>query len=40
MTAVAAFFVPLVIAYQIWVYRVFRQKITSDDIVVKNSDNY
>jgi cytochrome d ubiquinol oxidase subunit II len=26
MTAVALLFVPIVIAYQIWAYRVFRQK--------------
>jgi cytochrome d ubiquinol oxidase subunit II len=27
MTVVALVFVPIVIAYQVWVYRVFRQKI-------------
>jgi cytochrome d ubiquinol oxidase subunit II len=28
MTAVALIFVPIVIAYKIWVYRVFREKIS------------
>ena len=39
MTAVAAVFVPVVIAYQIWVYRVFKGKLTAED-VVKNSSGY
>jgi cytochrome d ubiquinol oxidase subunit II len=30
MTVVALIFVPIVIAYQIWVYRVFRKKLDSD----------
>jgi cytochrome d ubiquinol oxidase subunit II len=33
MTVVAAIFVPTVIAYKIWVYRVFRSKITVEDLV-------
>jgi cytochrome bd ubiquinol oxidase subunit II len=32
MTVVALIFVPLVIGYQIWVYRVFRHKVTEKDI--------
>ncbi len=32
MTVVALVFVPIVIAYQIWSYRVFRQKLTVDEI--------
>ena len=39
MTVVAVCFVPMVIAYQIWVYRVFRGKVTAGD-VVENSDAY
>lgn len=31
MTIVALIFVPIVIAYQVWVYRVFRKKIVPDD---------
>jgi cytochrome d ubiquinol oxidase subunit II len=31
MTIVALIFVPIVIAYQVWVYRVFRKKISPDD---------
>jgi len=31
MTIVAAIFVPIVIGYQIWVYRVFRKKISAGD---------
>ncbi len=31
MTVVALVFVPLVIGYQVWVYRVFRKKIAPDD---------
>jgi cytochrome bd-type quinol oxidase subunit 2 len=30
MTAVALVFVPLVIGYQTWIYRVFRQKVDDD----------
>ncbi|MRR52955.1 MAG: cytochrome d ubiquinol oxidase subunit II [Deltaproteobacteria bacterium] len=33
MTAVALIFVPIVIAYKIWVYRVFRAKVTSQDVL-------
>ncbi|GAB4389760.1 MAG: cytochrome d ubiquinol oxidase subunit II [Thermodesulfovibrionales bacterium] len=33
MTVVALVFVPVVIAYQVWVYRVFRHKITVEDIM-------
>ena len=33
MTVVALLFVPVVIAYQIWAYRVFRHKVTDADIV-------
>ncbi len=32
MTVVALIFVPVVIAYQIWIYRIFRQKTTQLDI--------
>jgi cytochrome d ubiquinol oxidase subunit II len=32
MTIVAFIFVPIVIGYQIWVYRIFRHKVTEDDI--------
>ncbi|MEI6516402.1 MAG: cytochrome d ubiquinol oxidase subunit II, partial [bacterium] len=32
MTYVAFIFVPIVIAYKIWVYRVFRKPITDEDI--------
>lgn len=33
MTIVAFMFVPIVIAYQIWIYRIFKGKITVEDIV-------
>lgn len=33
MTIVALIFVPVVIAYQIWVYRIFRQKLTVDEVL-------
>lgn len=33
MTVVALLFVPVVIAYQIWVYRIFRQKLTVDEVM-------
>ena len=39
MTVVAVLFVPMVIACQIWVYRVFRQKVTEED-VVESHDAY
>jgi cytochrome d ubiquinol oxidase subunit II len=32
MTGVALIFVPIVIAYKIWVYRVFRDKISPDNM--------
>jgi len=32
MTVVAFIFVPMVIAYQIWVYRIFRQKVTAEQV--------
>ncbi len=33
MTGVAAIFVPIVIAYKIWVYRVFRSRVTAGDVL-------
>jgi cytochrome bd ubiquinol oxidase subunit II len=39
MTVVVLVFVPIVIAYQIWVYRIFRQRIVAEDIV-NNRDAY
>ncbi len=39
MTVVAFIFVPIVIAYKIWVYRVFRARVTEDD-VLKKSEAY
>jgi cytochrome d ubiquinol oxidase subunit II len=39
MTVVAFIFVPIVIAYKIWVYRVFRSRVTADD-VLKNEQAY
>jgi cytochrome d ubiquinol oxidase subunit II len=33
MTVVALIFVPIVIAYQIWSYRVFRHKVTAEDML-------
>jgi len=33
MTAIALIFVPVVIAYQLWIYRIFRQRLTVDDIM-------
>lgn len=39
MTVVALIFVPVVIAYQIWIYRIFRHKLTPDDIV-RNKEAY
>ncbi len=35
MTVVAFIFVPIVIAYKIWVYRVFRARVTEDDVLNK-----
>ncbi|HEX8947630.1 MAG TPA: cytochrome d ubiquinol oxidase subunit II, partial [Dissulfurispiraceae bacterium] len=37
MTAVALVFVPVVIAYQLWVYRTFRQKLNSEEVLSDNS---
>ncbi len=39
MTVVAAIFVPIIIAYKIWVYRVFRSRVTIED-VMKNKEAY
>lgn len=39
MTVVAAVFVPVVITYQVWVYRVFKGKIAAEDIE-KSNDAY
>jgi cytochrome d ubiquinol oxidase subunit II len=39
MTAVAVIFVPIVIAYKIWVYRIFRARVSSED-VLENPDAY
>lgn len=39
MTFVALLFVPVVIAYQIWIYRVFRRKLTVDS-VLKDKESY
>ena len=33
MTVVALIFVPIIIAYQIWTYRVFKHKVTADDVL-------
>ncbi len=33
MTVVALIFVPIVIAYQIWVYKVFRNRVTADGVL-------
>ena len=39
MTAVALIFVPIVISYKIWVYRVFRARVNEND-VLDNSEAY
>jgi cytochrome d ubiquinol oxidase subunit II len=39
MTVVAVIFVPIIIAYKIWVYRIFRSRISMDD-VVKERETY
>lgn len=39
MTVVALVFVPVVIAYQIWTYGIFRHKVTTDDIA-KDKEAY
>ena len=33
MTVVAAIFVPIVICYKIWVYRIFRARVTDEDVL-------
>lgn len=33
MTVVALIFVPIVIAYKIWVYRIFRARVTNEDVL-------
>ena len=35
MTVVAFIFVPIVIAYKIWVYRIFRARVTVEDVIKK-----
>lgn len=37
MTVVALVFVPVVIAYQIWVYRIFRHRITTDEVAAEKA---
>ncbi|MGD2080058.1 MAG: cytochrome d ubiquinol oxidase subunit II [Nitrospirota bacterium] len=39
MTIVALVFVPIVLAYQIWIYRIFGQKLTVED-VLKDTEAY
>jgi len=39
MTVVALIFVPIVIAYKIWVYRIFRERVTNED-VLENHEAY
>jgi cytochrome bd ubiquinol oxidase subunit II len=39
MTIVVLLFVPVVIAYQIWMYRIFRQRVSPDD-VLKDTESY
>jgi cytochrome d ubiquinol oxidase subunit II len=39
MTIVAIIFVPIVIAYQIWIYRIFRHKLSPNDIL-KDTESY
>ena len=39
MTIVALLFVPVVIAYQIWMYRIFRHRVSPDD-VLKDTESY
>ncbi|MBK5276776.1 MAG: cytochrome d ubiquinol oxidase subunit II, partial [Desulfuromonadales bacterium] len=39
MTVVAAICVPTVICYKIWVYRIFRARVSSED-VLGNPDAY
>jgi cytochrome d ubiquinol oxidase subunit II len=33
MTVVALVFVPIVIAYKIWVYRIFRSPVTTEEVL-------
>jgi cytochrome d ubiquinol oxidase subunit II len=39
MTIVAFVFVPIVVAYKIWVYRIFRSRVTAED-VLRNEQAY
>jgi cytochrome d ubiquinol oxidase subunit II len=39
MTGVALIFVPIVILYKIWAYRIFRAPVTDKD-VLENSEAY
>jgi len=39
MTGVALIFVPIVVAYKIWVYRIFRARVTNED-VLESSEAY
>lgn len=39
MTIVAMIFVPVVIAYQIWIYKIFRHRLSSNDIL-KDTESY
>ncbi|MEJ2191324.1 MAG: cytochrome d ubiquinol oxidase subunit II [Nitrospirota bacterium] len=39
MTVVAVIFVPIVVAYQIWMYRIFRRKVSAED-VLKDTEAY
>lgn len=39
MTVVALIFVPIIIAYKIWVYRIFRNRVSVDD-VIQDRDAY
>jgi len=39
MTVVALIFIPIVVAYKIWVYRIFRARVTESD-VLKQSHSY
>src|SRR5208283_4913503 len=37
MTVVAFIFVPIVIAYKIWVYRIFRSRVTETDVLKEDA---
>jgi cytochrome d ubiquinol oxidase subunit II len=39
MTIVALLFVPVVIAYQIWIYRIFRHSVSPSEIL-KDEESY